>query len=680
MSRKQWVTKKLDKELAVRLCEEYGYDPFLSLILVSRGYDNGDKLESFFADYADLCDPFQITDMDKAVERINKALDNGEKMCVYGDFDADGVTATAVLKSFLQSQGGNVISYIPKRSDGYGLNKEAVSELAQQNVSLIITVDNGISALEEAELIYELGMELVVTDHHHVGEVLPRACAVVDPQRDSHLSFNEWAGVGVAFKLMCALYEGDYDDLLADYGDIVAIGTVADLVSLSGENRTIVREGLKVINADEKAYLSAFKSAAGFENKPMSATDVAFVLAPRINAAGRMGSAQDALEMLMCDDYDEALSLAQNLVELNNKRREIESQIIDDIKNQIDENPDLVKSDVIVVHGDGYHNGVIGIVASRMVETYGKPCIVIAFDEQGHGHASCRSVDGFSIYDALNYCSDELVKFGGHYMAAGFSIEKDKLDSFISKMHEYTSHNFDVMPHACLTIDCPISPAYLSIDLVNAIESLEPYGTGNTQPVFGVYGVKIASVTPIGNGNHIRIGFEKSNACYTAVMFGKSPDAFENEIGDKVDIAVRISKNFYAGRESVNIVAVDIKKSDLKQEEFFSQLSLWEKYDRGEKIKSHQLAQIIPTREECAVVYKFLFSKGVYVKSFDALYFALSSSGISYAKMMIALRAFSQLSLIELGKGISIVKGHAKVDLMSAQIFKELEGRVENEH
>ena len=414
MLHKKWVIRQADKEAASAISEKFNIDPFLAFLLVSRGLTDDLAVQEFLHPGQALCAPEGFADMKVAAARLQQALDSGERICVYGDYDCDGVTATALLYSFLEAMGGNVIYYIPDReTEGYGLNKGAIDILAAKGTGLIVTVDNGISSVDEAEYIYRLGMQLVVTDHHQVGEQLPRAEAVVNPHRtDNQLPFTDFCGVGVAFKLACCLYDGEPAELLEQFGDLVAIGTVGDLVPLVGENRALVQAGLRTLQEEPRPGVYALLQAAG-AGEELSGTDVAFKLCPRINAAGRMDSALRALELLLAEDEETAAARARQLCDDNALRQELERKIIDDITAKLAADPAPLRQRVLVVAGEDYHPGVIGIVASHLVERYGKPTVVLDMKADGTACGSARSIEGFDLYRAVSACSHVLTRFGG---------------------------------------------------------------------------------------------------------------------------------------------------------------------------------------------------------------------------------------------------------------------------
>ena len=468
MNRKYWRISSFDKKRVAELAYEYGYDELAVFLLAARGITEPEDIDAFLNYDTDLSDPFEVKDMDKAVRRIRKAIADCEKIAVYGDYDADGVTATALLYLYLESQGADVTYYIPSRmEEGYGLHNDAIDALAESGIKLIITVDNGINSANEALYVKSKGIDLVVTDHHQPGVSLPEAVAVVNPHRDDDYSeFKELAGVGVAFKLVAALEDGDYDSVLADFADIVAIGTIADIVPLKGENRLLAVRGIQEINNSSRPGIVAIKNNAG-NVKEFNAMNVAFTIAPRINAAGRVEDATTALKLLLTEDADEAQELADKLDSFNVVRQETEAAIIEEAINKIESDNNLRYAKVIVVDGDDWHSGVIGIVASKIVDRYGKPAIVIAKDGSGEAKGSCRSIEGFSLFDALCNSEEYLVRFGGHTLAAGFSIKDEMIEAFRQNINDYAD-TLDVF-YPVLNLDCRINPEKIDLDFIESL-------------------------------------------------------------------------------------------------------------------------------------------------------------------------------------------------------------------
>ncbi len=675
LNRKRWVVSKCDKDRAADIAENCGIEPFTAYLLCARGMTDEFEIESFLFD-TDLTDPFNLPDMEKACKRIDEALDNGEKITVFGDYDADGVTSTALLYSYLLSQGANVDYYIPDRAEeGYGMNNEAIDILAERGTRLIVTVDNGISAIEEIDHANALGLEVVVTDHHKAGAVLPNAVAVVDPHReDVYCEYTEWAGVGVAFKLISALDGTEGYELLEKYADIVALGTIADIVSLKGENRIFARAGVAFVNyaLEQKTLrhgLKALLEESG-TTAPVDASTLAFRLAPRINAAGRMGSAERAVKLLLTENYKEAHEIAHEISEANTERQSIESEITNAAIEIIENDAKMKYEKVIVVSGDRWHQGVIGIVASRLVEKYGKPCIVISVND-GIAKGSGRSVDGFSLYDALTYCKDLLVQYGGHTLAAGLTVETDKLDLFRESINQYAQKN--EAPVAELHIDCKLNPVSVKLELLSAIEQLAPFGADNPQPIFGLYNMTLTAMQPVGNNSkHMRMTVEKNGCALSAIMFNVEIIDFPYRVGDKIDLAVKLSLNEYMGKAKVNVQVKDIKLSELDDERVILAQRDYEAFCLGTPLSKQGSEDLCVTRELCGKVYRFMVGKNTWRHSPEILTYRLGLSAKDIVSCSIALDCLVELGILNYSNGVySLPSVDVKNPIENSTIFKK---------
>lgn len=662
-----------DRELAADIAENCGIEPFAALLLCARGLTDEFEVESFLFD-TELIDPFTLPDMEKACERVHKAVDSGERITVFGDYDADGVTSTALMYSFLSSRGAVVDYYIPDRAEeGYGMNNRAIDSLKERGTSLIVTVDNGISAIDEIEYAKSLGIDVVVTDHHKVGEVLPDAVAVVDPHReDSVCEFSEWAGVGVAFKFICA-FDNDFGyDLLEEYGDLVALGTVADIVSLRGENRIIVRSGLAFINAGlyDGTLRTGIKALVEVSDNSgaLNSMGLAFRLSPRINAAGRLGSAERALKLLLCEDAEEARLIAEEISQLNSQRQSTESAITEEAIKIIENNADIKHRKVIVVSGESWHQGVIGIVASRIAERYGKPCIVISEnDEVSRG--SGRSIEGFSLYDGLSYCSDVLVQYGGHVLAAGLSIDKDRISEFRDKINEYAETIEPIV--GVLHIDCKLNPAGIDVDMVSSLQILEPYGAENPQPLFGLYGMVVSAVHGVGNGKHTRLSLKKNGVSLSAIMFSVAPEDLPYVMGDKVDVAVKLTENEYQGKTQVSIQVKDIRLSGYDEDKIIAAERLYEDFCKEKENSDRFMGKIIVDRAFCGDVYRFIKNNGGWKHSSEMLCYRLGLPEERLADCCIALDVLNELGIIILKEGKYILPSeNIKVSLENSFVFR----------
>lgn len=671
LSRKKWVVSKCDRDRAANIAESCGIEPFSAYLLCARGMTDEFEVESFLYD-TDLIDPFTLPDMEEACARIEEALENGEHITVFGDYDADGVTSTAILYSYLVSCGANADYYIPDRAEeGYGMNIRAIKSLKERGTSLIITVDNGISALEEIEYAGTLGIDVVVTDHHKAGDVLPRAIAVVDPHRnDTYCDFREWAGVGVAFKLICALSKCDGYELLEAYGDLVALGTVADIVPLVSENRIIVRSGLAYINGaiaegNLRPGIRALLEETGNEGS-IDASTLAFRLSPRINAAGRMGSAERALKLLLAESIDEAKEIAAEIASANAGRQSIEADITAEAVEIIENNADIKYSRVIVVSGKDWHQGVIGIVSSRLVEKYGKPCIVIS--ESGDvAKGSGRSIDGFSLYDALTYCAPALVQYGGHVLAAGMSVEKDKIDDFRRMINEYAAKGERPVP--VLNIDCKLNPANINCEILSELKVLEPFGAENPQPLFGLYNMEITALQPVSNGKHLRVSVRRNGYNVTGILFSVSVETFPYAVGDVVDLAVKLSENEYMGKVKVNIQIKDIKLSGADDDKVLAAHNHYEDFylGNGELFKE----KLNISRDFCGNIYRFLKSNNGWHFSAEMLCHRMNLGEDNILSSKIALDVLVDLGLLCYNDGnYTMPVENKKVSLEDSEIFR----------
>ncbi len=673
MNRKYWRISSFDKKRVAELAFEYGYDELAVFLLAARGITEPEDIDEFLNTDAELSDPFLLMDMEKAVTRIKRAIEGFERIAVYGDYDADGVTATALLYLYLESQGADVTYYIPSRmEEGYGLHRDAIDVLCERGVKLIITVDNGINSLEEAEYIASKGIDLVITDHHQPGGVLPEAVAVVNPHRaDDTSPFKDTAGVGVAFKLVAALEDGDYESVLDDFADIVAIGTIADIVPLRSENRILAVRGINAINESSRCGIVALKNNV-CPGRDLNAQSVAFTIAPRINAAGRVESAVTALRLLLTEDEEEATELASMLDSFNAKRQETEAEIIEEAINRIESDESLKYSRVLVVDGENWHSGVIGIVASKLVDRYGKPAMVIARDGSGEAKGSCRSIEGFSLFDALTDAGDLLVRFGGHTLAAGFTVNDDKIDAFRQRVNEYAD-KLDVF-YPVMTLDCKINPAKIDMGFVESLSALEPFGAENPQPMFCICNVTIKNIRAIGTKlNHIRITFEKKGQQYAGVYFGMSTDDFAFDVGDVVDLAVYIDKNEYKGEVKPNIYIKGVKNAKASDDDYFASEMLYNKIKGNKQLSESERLRACPDRSFSALVFRYVKSSKKCNAEPEQIALKLGFGSEMTCKVRVALDAFCELGLIKNENGAcSAIPDAPKVSLCDSSILKKL--------
>lgn len=605
---RKWEVRPLDKERAAAFAQTYGVPFFLAMLMNIRGLDDAAHLREFLGEGEPLSDPFLLKDMDKAAARITRAVDNMEKIAVYGDYDADGVTSTAMLYSYLETRGADVIFYIPQREgEGYGMNMGAVEYLKEQGVSLIVTVDNGISSVQEVARANELGIDVVVTDHHRPQEILPDAVAVVDAYRSDDTSpYKHFSGVGIAFKLLMALEDGagDVEDLLEAYSDLAAIGTIGDIVPLTGENRTLIRAGLERLSQSDRPGVQALLENAGIAGKALTSTNVAFTLVPRINATGRMGAPERAVRLLISGYEEEAEVLSEEICADNEERRRVEAEIAEAAFADI-EAKGYMKDRVVVVDGENWHHGVIGIVASRVTERCGKPCMIISRGET-EAKGSGRSIEGFSLFEAICACGDLLIKFGGHPMAAGITLKPENIEAFRKRINRYAAEHFPQMPTQTVTLDCKLNPAALSVSMAQSLTQLEPFGNGNPQPVFGLFNMELSNVTPVGGGGHLRLTLEKNGAVITAMRFNTKPEELPYHIGDKIDLAVQLEAREFRGQPSLTVIVRDMKFAAFNTEKNIASLASFEKWQRGEVLSAEDKNRLYPDRACLAAIYRAL--------------------------------------------------------------------------
>ncbi|MCH5201731.1 MAG: single-stranded-DNA-specific exonuclease RecJ [Oscillospiraceae bacterium] len=662
---KVWSVKKPNREQALAISEQLGIPVFLAMLLTIRGITKEEEIRDFLTDEANFSDPYLMKDMDKAVSRIIYSVENGEKICVYGDYDADGVTSTALLYSYLRdSLDADVIFYIPSRgSEGYGMNKEAIDKLKSLGVNLIITVDNGISAREEIEYANSLSIDTIVTDHHMPSGEIPNAVAVIDVNREDDTSpYKLFSGVGVAFKLVMAI-EGEYADvegLLENFSDIAAMGTIGDIVPLRGENRTLVKAGIRHIQNSDRIGINAMKDEAGLFDKKITAGNISFTLVPRINAGGRMGLSEKSVNLLLTENEEEAISIADELGADNVNRQGIEKEILNSINEKISLSPDIINDKILVISGNGWHHGVIGIVASRLKEIYDKPVIVIGIDEDGVARGSGRSIEGFSLCDAVFACSDLLTNYGGHPMAVGLGLDPDNIPKFRKAINDYCRNI--TMPYSSLNIDCKLNPAQLNLDLVDQIKLLEPFGAANPTPVFGLYNMVIYDIKPVGNGKHLRMTFRRNETYITAMYFGISVENCSYRRGDTVDLAVTLDRNEFNGQENLSIVIKDIKYSFSNNEELIDSLRIFEKFAVRDKLTPDEAKIILPDRNDFALIYRFLKGNNGFNYSEYALVKALDYK-INMGKLRIILYSMKELGLIKWEQGLYI----NRIELLQSQ-------------
>ena len=619
------------------ISKETGLSELCSRLIFNRGFKTAEGAKKFLNnEEAILHDPFLLKDIVPAIERIKKAIEDRETIAIYGDYDVDGVTSVSMLYLYLSSLGGGEIGYyIPSRDgEGYGLSCSAIDKLAARGVSLIITVDTGITAYEEADYARSLGIEMVITDHHECRPELPECCAVINPHRnDCSYPFAELAGVGVVFKLICA-YEmmrcresGEPEingvrRICNEYADLAAIGTIADVMPIIDENRLIVTIGLKMIESTKRLGLAALIEAANTpaassgqapKKRKITSSFIGYGIAPRINAAGRISTATKAVELLLADTVESAREYAKELCDINRQRQIEENRIADQAYRQIEHSFDPENDRVIVIEDDNWQHGIIGIVASRITERYGLPSLLISFDGATRGYpgpddlgkGSGRSVKGMNLVNALTHCSDQLFKYGGHELAAGFSIERDKIPAFTKKINEYAKEALsDEKLVVCLEADYEVSLKDITMPFAQEIYRLEPFGVANPVPQFILRDVTVQRITSIGNGKHTKLVVTDGDVSLTAIYFGMGEAKFDVLEGEKVDLLFTVDINEFMNVKSVQLLVQDCKLSQKMVDVRDAEMSRFESIRAGETFRPDE--NVIPDREDFAAVYNIL--------------------------------------------------------------------------
>ena len=669
-----WSEAQYQRTLAAQQKES----ALLAGILAARGITDPTEALTLLAGEEELSDPLLLQDMDKACARILQAIDHEETIVVFGDYDVDGVTATALLYQHLKGMGANVKCMLPSREgDGYGLSKNAIQSIHEKGYPLIVTVDNGIAALDEADFAAELGVDLIITDHHLPHERLPRAVAVVDPRREDDASpFKGLCGAGVAFKLCAALDGCPPEEMLEYCGDLAAVGTVADVMPLTGENRTLVKAGLRQLQQTDRPGFVALLDEVGLTGKTITAENVSYAIAPRINAAGRMDSAVTALQLVLCEDEDRAAELAHRLTEINAARQETEQEIVKAAQALLDAEPGILEDRVILLWGRDWHPGVIGIVASRLVEKTGRPVIVVSVDEHGEGKGSGRSVQGFNLHECIASCTDLLLRFGGHAMAAGLSVREENLPQLRRRLNEWAARECPVLHAPPLECDLSIRLDRVTVESVAALEKLAPYGAENPTPVFLLEKAVVEGIYPVSEGKHSRVRLRQGSTSLYAVWFGVKPEQVPYAMGDVVDAALNLS--VYASARGLQLSGRII---ELHPAGFGNaaaeQSALVQALRRGTPLTDEQKTRIAPARSDIIAVYRELQTRRWHAEDLQPLFAKLGEE--QTGKTLVALTALEQVGLIAPveqngAKFWQLVPTAGKKNLADAPILQCLEG------
>ena len=692
MKFKKW-TIGTPKEQDVALLRGAGYPYLLSTVLAARGISSAEEAAEFLDRERSLTtSPMLMRDMDKAVERIQRAIAGGETVAVFGDYDVDGITSTVLLLDYLKSCGVNCLRYIPRRiEDGYGLSCDAIQGLHDQGATLMITVDCGITGNEEVAFARSLGMDVVVTDHHECKETLPDAVAVVDPHRpDCPYPFKHLAGVGVALKLVMALGgENREDALFARYCTLAAIGTVADVMRMEGENRTIVSCGLEALPHTDFVGVHALLKESGLLGKPITSIQIGFVLSPRINAAGRMGKADLAADLLETSDPAWAEELARQLCDLNRARQAVEQAICADAVSKIQSLRSEERS-ALVLSSENWHQGVVGIVASRLSEKYSCPSFMIHLKD-GTGKGSCRSYGGFNLFAALESCADLLDGFGGHELAAGFTIQEGNIDAFRQRMNRYVrSASGGELPVSSLDIDAAITcPGDVSLSEVEHLSQLEPYGAGNPRPTFALLGATVDAVQSVGQGKHLKLRLSKGTCRFDAIFFSVTEEECGVAAGMRVDAAFYLQANTFRGNTTLQLQLVDIRPSLTPSRHEAADLELLDRLVAGGPLTAQETSRLNASREQFGAYWVLLERRLRQGKvEEDLLPFlrqlaAQAGGGESFLRAGLALRVFDERGLLSMNQEsgrltlcLNPIQG--KVDLFASPYLSRLRGGAAN--
>ena len=632
MLEKEWVflDENISQAQAQAYSEIFDIPEIVAKVLLNRGFTDAADAKKFLEkDSGSFYSPSLLRDMDKAVARIRKAIENKEHVVVYGDYDVDGITSTALVVSYLREQGVDARAYIPDRqNEGYGINKNAIEKIHESGATLIISVDTGITAFEETEYAAQLGCDVIITDHHECKAELPCAVAVVNPKRmDCEYPFKDLAGVGVAFKLVCAASDKSENELLNQYADLVALGTIADVVSLRDENRIIAARGIEKLSKNPNTGLAAVISTLGLRQKWNNCAVVSYSIAPRLNAAGRMSNAMIAVDLLLTNDKATAQDLAIKLDE-DNRNRQNEEKIIFDQAVEMINSIGIADKKVLVLAKRNWHHGIIGVVASRICEKYNKTCILISIEDDWC-KSSGRSVEGLNLFDALGNCADILEKFGGHAYAAGFSIKEEYIAELDRRLNEFAKNCEIEEKLPRLLIDSKINVSDINAATIRKTEILAPYGAGNKVPVFALMNARIVDVKTLSDGKHCRFLVESDKRIVETIAFGAGSLASEYCPGDVVDLAGELNINLYNGQTRLQLILSGIRFSH------------------------KELGDVLPDRQDFVDVYKFLRQKGNISEDLANLSGILSERlgrRIMRDKILNVLRVFKDLAILNYNK------------------------------
>lgn len=680
---KKWIVSSPDPEKVKSIQSKYALSFLQAHILCSRWGEDEEAIASFLSQPEPaFFDPFLLDDMQTAVKRIEQALAEGERICVFGDYDCDGLTSMAVLISYLQNLGAEIYPYLPDRdNEGYGMNSEAVRAIAAEDVTLIITVDNGISATEEIALAKTLGIDVIVTDHHQPREILPDAVAILNPhlQKDNPEIYADLAGVGVVFKLICAL-EGDDQEIFSFYGDFFALGTVADLVPLTGENRTIAKFGLPNLWESQNLGLQCLLQEANINPETADEQTVAFFLAPRINAAGRLGQAQIVLELFLTEDEEQAQTLARQICDLNLQRRSLEEQVLKEIALYIHQNPHLLNERVLILCGKSWHQGILGILASKLIDRFGKPCLLLS-EENGEIRGSGRSVQGFNLFEIVHRQNKLLLRYGGHPMAVGLTILPENLQDFTDAVQQDAKKLYPKMPDPSVFVDKELNIHQATTEAIAQLSALGPFGMGNPVPEFVFRDCLLQEIIPIGAAKHLKLKFSQDGESFFAVLFRTAPAHFLYKPGDVLDFSCSCKIDVYKEKPQLSMIIHDLRLAKLEQQRFFDGQQQYARYLRGEDFLTDISSPSVPDREILGALFRKIREifpcEGTYESVYEKVAYA-NDIDINFCSFRLGLEIFSELALLEIlpAKGkllFRLKQSKEKMDLNHSKTYAKLQ-------
>lgn len=663
-----WKVLKRSSELEHQIEKDLGFNNLVSKVLAARFKTLNLVDESMKS--CELESPFAMLNMNTAVAHLKEAAFAGKKIVVYGDYDCDGVCASAIMFSYLKNRfNANVSCYIPKRSEGYGLNVDAIKNLKQAGANLILTVDNGIKSVEEAKLISSLGMDLIITDHHNVANELPKAVAILNPKQPGDGSkFKEICGAVVVLKLIAAMEGGNLNFAFDFAGDLAAIATVADLVPLVSENRKVVLKGLlKLESSANFGLVQLFKLVFPSNVKKFNSTQLAFKVCPLINAAGRIKSANLAFELLTCESVELAKQKAANLVQINSLRKQLQVELMNKAFEFIKQNVNCLRLPVLVVYGQKWQSGLIGLVAGGLLSRFKKPVVVLAIDN-GIAVGSARSFESFKIFDALKFCSNLFLKWGGHDFAGGLTMNAEYINKFIFKINEFAKLKIFSFVHQ---VDLTASLKSVNLNFARALQELEPFGKLNEQPIILFKNLKLLKIVSLKQGAHLRLEFEQNGVKASFLAFNFAFNSFYYEIGCEFNVIAHVEINNFLGRESLSLILIDLRPASFNQFELLQSFKLLKNLEQGKNLNGAQFQKFKPDRSNFELIYLKLKKIKVFRGSFFQ-FFCLFCEKISCFKLFVVLQVFLELGLAEFdGFELNLKNLKNKTNLESSEFLKK---------